>query len=612
MVFGYRIGEVPLKIKRPDASLGFYLKASSLIRRKRRGPMLHTANFQIQDRQTGLPSFVPLIPDNDDPHNEVAAVISRFGTIMPDIDIVEQRKFEQYYKFFIQYNWTELVEPSEIPTLVKFLRDLANYPSTRSENLLKLRESLHITQNRGGRATCSSKGFIKHETYSEFKAPRAINSYTDESKTILAPLCHAIDKKTFKSKFFVKGTNPKTWPERLEGLFAGLPVVGTDFTAFESHHSGVYSRAIKFWMLHMIRKVPNNRPLKELISLMTSMRNRCALKHLKVEVDERLMSGALWTSSANGVLNLLLNSYLAADAAGLTDPQLMAQWAVTKFRGIFEGDDGLSVDYGQKDTTIARMGLILKLERQQDYSKAGFCGIVCERGKPDVLKDPIDVMTKFFWLPPKYHTWKETKKMGLMRAKALSYKHIFGNSPIIGELCDWILRETKDKRAIWDGVRDGYHSALSKEEARTAWKAEINVSVEARCLIESRFNVPHQFQLMYEDNFRRAVGPVCLQDSDPHTSKEKEMNRSLYFRRDAGSFHPPAATGATWDQLVDCFPYKRGNYCYFLMHENATYDHNYVLEPLLQANFDGPNTYQPLPAGGVPPAKSEEDRVDQL
>lgn len=585
-VLGYRVGDVKIKLKKPCADVEYYLKTKYKHTRERK-PMLVCGPMMAFDERDLKPCLALPIPDNNFCFNEVAATISRFATEMPDPKPDRAMHFYSYAKSFIMKNWNETVLDEDIPSLATFLREMANYSGSRVKNLLKLRSTLMRTCNSGNRKTTKCKGFIKHETYPEYKAPRAINSYTDESKTLLAPLCHAIDKKTFKSKFFVKGSNPKTWPERLENLFGGEPVVGTDFTAFESHHRGVFAKAVRFWMLHMVRKVSGNKPLKDLIALMTSMRNECAFKHTIVEVDERLMSGAMWTSSANGVLNLLINSYLAADAVGLVNPDEMADWSVRDFKAVFEGDDGLAMEYGQKDSTIEELGLVLKLERQMNYSRAGFCGIVCERGRPDVLKDPRDVVAKFFWLPPKYGTWRRSKQMGLLRAKALSYKYTFGNSPIIGEMCDWVLRETSGHCENWDAVHDGYHMQLDASQMLEARKSNINVTWESRVLVEERFGISVQAQMLIESAFLNAKGKTCLLPAVLLENDILRLNKEKYCLESPSMYIETQPEGECLEQLIACYPLRIADHDPRITNKFEIAD----VGPYLPGNVDTTNMY---------------------
>lgn len=562
LVIGYRVGETVIKLKKPCQNVSIRLKSNFdpiKLKQSQRKAQLVLSPISVLDIETNRPALVPCIPDQNWPFNEVAATVSRFATEMPKPKRDRAIDFRSFGESFIKIHWPTGVDVNKIPTLNKYLQELSNYTGSRAENLLRVREEMLTTISKGDRRTTSCKGFIKHETYREYKAPRGINSYTDESKTLLCMMCHAIDKRTFESRFFVKGTNPKTWPARLESIFGGVRVVGTDFTAFESHHTGVYAHLVRFWMLHMMRTVPNNKTVKDLICHMTACRNTCSFKYTRVDVDERMMSGALWTSSGNGVLNLLINAYLAADAVigGHASPAIRAQWASDKFMAVFEGDDGLSTDYGQSQQTIDELGLVLKLERQQDYAAAGFCGIVCERGQDRVLKDPIEVLGKFFWLPGKYGRWKAGKQVALLRAKALSYKYTFGDSPVIGAMCDWVLRQSRDYGEDWQAVHDYFHKILTKDEINTIKHTKARVSHESRLLVESRFGLSIAEQLLIESEFENANSWTILLSLRHHASEQMCQNDATHCVQTIEDFRVQPSDKAI-QQGKECFVYKEG------------------------------------------------------
>lgn len=115
---------------------------------------------------------------------------------MPQGDLQEQLMFVKYAKAFIKNAWRpeDTVRIEDVVNFRTFLEKYSNYPGPRKRALLELRESLNICHTKGKKDVAACKGFIKFECYDEPKAPRAINSPSDESKTILAALCHAVDK----------------------------------------------------------------------------------------------------------------------------------------------------------------------------------------------------------------------------------------------------------------------------------------------------------------------------------------------------------------------------------------------------------------------------------
>lgn len=533
-VGGYNIGNYYLKIREGHPSL-------SVRRRKTDGgtDVTIVARFsplRVINPLTRRPELGVFIPNLNHWRSEAAASLHRFACEMPVRDRCESILFLKYAKEFILRAWRDkdTVRDHDIPNFRVFLEKYSNYPGPRKRALQELRDGLFTAKTHGRNDIAASKGFMKFEIYDEPKAPRAINSYSDTSKVLLAGICHAVDKKTFATKWFVKGSNPKTWPLRLEELFGGEPVVGTDFTSFEAHHSGIFAQAIRFWWLHMVRNVTGAKHVKDLVSYMMGARNECSFRHTHVSVDERLMSGALWTSSANGMLNLLLSSYISSRSKNkTTDVNVLVEWSLNDFRGLVEGDDGLCLDVGQDPTIADRLGLKLKWERAQDYSSAGFCGIVCTRGSTGVLKNPISVLRKFFVLEKNTAQFRETKQMALVRAKALSYKYTFGKCPVIGAMCDWVLRMTKSFQVDIKAVRDVYERELLIEAIQNcAWKEKTEVDMDSRILVHTRFGLPVETQLAYENAFSQCNGKVLELDLGMCTTITDQYHERIFHYSD--------------------------------------------------------------------------------
>lgn len=464
--------------------------------------------------ESGVPLLCPVCPDLNFFANEVVALQSRVGTEMPNACEKERDELISFSKLFIREEWPNGVDPNDVPDFMKWINVLTNYQPGRKKALYNIRKAATIYEVKGKDCVFNSKGFIKRENYPSYKAPRMINSPSDLSKVLIAPLCHAIDKATFKSKFFVKGSNPKTWPSRLEQVFGSKRVCATDFTACESHHKDHIVKIIKYWMMHMVRFIPGHKVAKDIIHTLMDQRNTCVFKNSIASVDQRLMSGAMWTSSANGMFNLLVNSYMAATSKLGPNSTIeeRVNWARLKMCAVFEGDDGLIEDVGQTNEMMTRLGLKLKLERHIDYGTAGFCGIVCPRAETGVAKDPYEVMKSFFWLPPKYDSLKQSKRLGLLRAKAMSYKYVFGGNPIITQMCDWVLYETKSYTSNYDDVSDGWKTALDVQQERET-REKKPIPMYSRLICEKKFGIDLNTQIKIEEILESAWGhkTVCIQ-----------------------------------------------------------------------------------------------------
>lgn len=480
------------------------------------------SDIMVIDPAMGKPTLVPFIPNTNDPANQVVCALHRFGRKMPKPDERRSDHFLAYAKEFIRMTWEQTLRDEDVPSFSQWL-ERANYVGSRKEQLRQLRDRLEKQSH----LTAKVKSFIKWEGYfPKPKNARGINSPTDESKTILGPLFSAIDKCTFKARYFVKGTNPRDWPKKILDELGDGPVTETDFTSFESHHNGVFIKIVHYWMLHMIRNLTNIRPVKDLISRLVLGRNEIEFKFLHVEIDNRLMSGALWTSSSNGVLNLMIMSYLASiSTIGDQTPAENAKWSKENFRGFVEGDDGLCRDYGVKKELMTEMGLVLDYDEHKNFSEANFCGINCDIDELVVLKDPIPAIAKMFVLPPKYKDACPKRLRGLMRARALSYLCNFSRVPVLSACCHWILRRTQGMcidGAL--GVLESHqvnYARIAEAEFRARDKdsryAEEEISDSSRAIVWERYGIPEQDQLRIEHAFRTCESDTCPIDLSDYT-----------------------------------------------------------------------------------------------
>jgi hypothetical protein len=422
---------------------------------------------------------------------------------MPEAQENQQRFYEYARKFIRAY----------VPQLTRL--DILNfdewlartpYSQARKDYLANVRDEL----THADKKICDSKSFIKDESYGEPKNPRLINSPSDESKTILGPLQKAMDEKMFHdpimSRWFIKGTDPRTWIDRMEETFHSEKVINTDFSSFECHHRGVFAKVIWFWQMHMSRNIFVSRCHKRMISRLIRGTNHSKLSKCTSDIDETLMSGVPWTSSANGILNLIINSYLAMNHKYPTqNVDFLVREALT-FRGLFEGDDGLFEDVGQTEKAARDLGVKLDLIRCRDYSFASFCSMVAPRGETSLCYDFRKAFTNFTMLPAKYKDASETKCMALIRAKAMSYKYMYGNSPIVGAMAYKLLEMTKsiDYRPALDVLDERKRELVAKAADSKCAKEVPEISAYSRHIYSAVFGISAEDQIELEETIMTA------------------------------------------------------------------------------------------------------------
>lgn len=498
-LFGYVAGDYDVKINTPDDTLTLKLHANATLDGFRRLVAHQPQKMNLLDK-SGIPVIAPFTPDPSSYVNQAVACIHRFGCEMPKRDPQVQAHFMRYAKAFI----TQLFEPLRDDELLTFDDWLSHskYSGKQRTKFAELRKSVICKDS----DHVKSKSFIKDEGYAEPKNARAINSYTDESKVLLGPLVHSVDQKTYKCGFFVKGTNPKNWPETLEKLFGDEPVMETDFSSFEAHHFGTFAEIVHFWMNHMIKHVATENQVKMIRRMMLGV-NTSEFKHLTSQIHQRLMSGALWTSSGNGVLNLLIMSYLqAGDTRG--DAIKLAERMIKEFVGRVEGDDGITLARGNNQAIIDALGIKLKLEVKEHFTQASFCGITCDRHEMSVLTDPKKVIRNFFWLPAKWRNARESVKLGLLRAKALSYKYNFNNCPIVGPLCQKVCDLTKNLCPRDDLINQHSWMQASVKIAvqEKIWLDIPQVTDASRAVVDEHFGISPEVQMKIEHEIASSDG----------------------------------------------------------------------------------------------------------
>jgi hypothetical protein len=252
--------------------------------------------------------------------------------------------------------------------------------------------------------------------------------------------------------------------------------------------------------MHMVRNLPKANYLKRLLVRMIKGTNVCRFKHVTATIEERLMSGVMWTSLGNGLLNLIIMSYLSARSKypNKSVPELARE--ISNFHALIEGDDGMCRDFPQNENIIADLGIKLKFNKYDNFGCASFCGQVCDPEERRIVADPMRVLRRFFALPRQYVRARDSKKYGLMRAKALSLKYQYPHAPVVGALCDWALditrgHSTEGFRAVLEAHKV---DILVKATESKVWLEKANPSLQSRSLVQNKFGLSISRQIEIE------------------------------------------------------------------------------------------------------------------
>jgi hypothetical protein len=311
-----------------------------------------------------------------------------------------------------------------------------------------------------------ANAFVKDESYPvdgvvnpTIKHIRTINAYTDPTKAMYGPFFRKIEKAFFTSKlsrFFVKMIPVAERPGHLQRLFGCRQVTLADFSSFESHMRREFADGI----CHGILRIGGD--------FLPPAIQRCVREHMlgtnlsvfkstgvRVQVDQTLMSGAVWTSLGNCMLSFGLVTYLRLRAKYPLMSAKELAGHVFEVDAVFEGDDSLSAGGAYDDQLVTQLGLILKSKVLEDFGKGDFCGISKPLNRDVLFTDAVKVVCNLFVLPKAYMNSRSTKQAGLLRAKALSLYWLYNRCPIVSHLCFAVLRRTRSIRP--DGRTLTYH-----------------------------------------------------------------------------------------------------------------------------------------------------------
>lgn len=368
-----------------------------------------------------------------------------------------------------------------------------NYPLWRKEELKAVNgECFDINDPTERYFQC--KSFMKMETYAEYKYPRAINSRSDEFKCEVGPIFKLIEEQVFKLDWFIKKIPVADRPAYIVNQLyrEGAEYYATDYTAFEANFVKKLMESCEFVMYeYMTKHLSNGKEFMNLIKKVLLGDNVCVFKHFDVSVPATRMSGEMCTSLGNGFSNLMFMLFMCK------------KHGVTEVAGVVEGDDGFFTGKGNFPTEedFKKLGLMLKMERHTEISKASFCGLIFDEEELANVTDPKEVLASFAWVSARYKTSKSSKLRALLRCKSLSLAYQYPGCPIIQELAIYGLRMTRGHniRPIIDNDRT--MSMWDREQLLEAIAHPIlhsPVGPRTRALVEDKFDISIDSQLKIE------------------------------------------------------------------------------------------------------------------
>jgi hypothetical protein len=403
------------------------------------------------------------------------------------------RRFRKFVKQWIATNMIPLSPDTD--TSIETWLSKTHYPQWRKQQLL---DNWNFYSGHVERRHYIVNGFVKDETYPQYKNSRGINARTDMFKVAVGPIFKCIEQVLFKNSWFIKYVPV---PDRAKLIYDTLydenvNYYATDHTSFEGHFTKEFMKACEFELYDfMTSKLPAGVKLEfmKYINEVLGGTNEVFFKHFAYKILATRMTGEMCTSLGNGFSNLMMILFVTAESGFET-------------RGFVEGDDSIFTgprNARLKDELFKELGFTIKLEKLDDIHTASFCGNVFCPGDYLNVTNPIEILLSFGWTTNRYARSKNSKHLKLLRSKALSLLYEYRGAPIIKNLALYALRMTEGYRAC-PGQMNEYQREqleLQMKDLKTRGLPIIDIPNGTRLLVEDLYKIPIEIQFALEEMF---------------------------------------------------------------------------------------------------------------
>jgi hypothetical protein len=406
---------------------------------------------------------------------------------------IKKRTLRRFVREYCKKNLVPILP--EADTSLETWLGKTNYPEWRKQELREIWKVVESMENiKTTKKWWKVGSFQKDETYPDYKWPRGINARKDQFKCAVGPIFHLMEENVYRNPSFIKhvpvSERAAYISERLSG--EGGVYVATDYTSFEALFTAEIMDCVEFEMYdYMTSQLPEHDTFMVLVREVLGGMNRCEFRSFVVELLATRMSGEMCTSLGNGFSNLMFMEYVC---------YLKGATCI----GVVEGDDGLFYVVGVPPTAedFALLGLVIKLEVHTTLSTASFCGLVFDQEELVNITDPAKVIATFGWAAGKYARCGVSKKLGLLRCKALSLAHQYPGVPVVAALAEYGLRVTA-------GVKIGEALKVLLGDSQTRWQysklpltsdqiPRKDVGPRTRILMEEKFGLTVEMQIAIE------------------------------------------------------------------------------------------------------------------
>lgn len=310
---------------------------------------------------------------------------------------------------------------------------------------------------------------------------------------MVGPYFKLIENELYKDPSFIKHIPVSERPQYIyDYLYKdGSAYYATDHSQYEAHFTLEIMEQCEFKLYeYMTKNLESGKLFMERVRQIIGGRNYCKFSGGCFEINATRMSGEMNTSLGNGFTNKMVNEFLLKES-GCTD-----------YKGVYEGDDGLTRFSGTPPTAImySKLGFTIKLDRHESLNTASFCGMVFDLDDRQSLTDPVKVMLNFGWASEKYKDARTDTLLSLLKAKALSFKYQYPACPIVTSLSNYALRITRTLKAKIPTDLTNFKKNMYATAINTPIK-HILVGINSRLIVEQVYGISIQQQLSLEYYF---------------------------------------------------------------------------------------------------------------
>lgn len=431
---------------------------------------IHNQNLKRPVRSVAGPGiFVPYAKAPESAGTRTSQKLgaaARYLRALPEPDLFSLAAFADY----VARDCNAKIKPPPADELGYFEQWLSgmNKPQWRKDQLRKadaefVETNAFMSQLMGKVKWMHGVGaFSKLESYPKFAYERTINARRDETKNQLGPWTSLVEHLVFSTDpdnpfagDFIKKVKMADRARFLRDKFEGFTrCAATDYSKFEASFIVVMMLVCEYAVLSAyLRHTSHGRVFLRHYREAVMSTNVIRYSTWACKVDGKRMSGEMTTSLGNGLMNRYLCHF-----------EMWRRGFQGQFAAVFEGDDGLiglPVGYDLSRPFLPDMGFEVKFDVYEHWTLASFCGNLVDEDSLTIVTDPFYVMSEFPWLNPRYLGARNTSKLALMRAKALSLLHQLPGCPILQDYALNALHRSRGvslKRVVEGGALNAWEA----------------------------------------------------------------------------------------------------------------------------------------------------------